>query len=124
MEECVAGTLNPGDHFGEISLIYGCTRTASVVANNYCTLSRLNKHHFEELVQKYPELIQKFKDKIFKYEDHVKLFLEKTIDSISYFKFLSHHAKHEILYKFKRLPFEKNGYLFKIGDIAKQLFVI
>jgi CRP-like cAMP-binding protein len=124
VEECVARTLNPGDHFGEISMIYGCPRTASVIANNYCTLSRLTKHHFEELVQKYPELISRFKDRVFHYDDHVKLFLEKVIDSISYFKFLSHHAKHEILYKFKRVNFEKGGMLFKIGDIAKQLFVI
>jgi CRP-like cAMP-binding protein len=50
VEECVARTLNPGDHFGEISMIYGCSRTASVIANNYCTLSKLTKPHFEELV--------------------------------------------------------------------------
>jgi CRP-like cAMP-binding protein len=56
-EECVARTLNPGDHFGEISIIYGCPRTATVSANNYCTLSKLSKQNFEELVQKYPELI-------------------------------------------------------------------
>mmetsp|Transcript_23886 Transcript_23886/g.23571 ORF Transcript_23886/g.23571 Transcript_23886/m.23571 type:complete len:268 (-) Transcript_23886:412-1215(-) len=123
-EECTARTLNPGDHFGEISIIYGCSRTASVVANNYCTLSRLSKAHFEELVQKYPELIQKFKDRIFHYDDHVKLFLEKAIDSISYLKYLSHHAKHEILFKFKRMNLEKGGFLFKIGDIAKQTFII
>ena len=43
-------TLNPGDHFGEISMIYGCPRTASVSANNYCTLSKLKKLNFEELV--------------------------------------------------------------------------
>ena len=56
-EECTARTLNKGDHFGEISVIYGCPRTASVHANNYCTLSRLSKQNFDELVQKYPELI-------------------------------------------------------------------
>lgn len=57
IEETKARTLNSGAHFGEISLIYNCTRTATVLANNYCTLAKLTKHHYDELVQKYPELI-------------------------------------------------------------------
>lgn len=50
IEDTLARKLNPGAHFGEISLIYGCTRTATVVANNYCTLAKVSKHHFEEIV--------------------------------------------------------------------------
>lgn len=50
IEQTKARTLNPGAHFGEISLIYNCPRTATVVANNYCTLAKLTKPHYEELV--------------------------------------------------------------------------
>lgn len=56
---------------------------------------------------------------IYRYNDNVKLFLEKAIDQIPYFKNQSHSIKHEILYKMKRLHFEKGGHLFKIGDIAE-----
>ena len=124
IEETKARTLNPGAHFGEISLIYGCARTSTVVANNYCTLAKLTKTHYEELIQKYPELIQRFKEMIFRYNDNVKLFLEKTLDQIEYFKYLSHSVKHDILYKMKRVHFEKGGYLYKIGEIAHQMFII
>lgn len=50
VEETKARTLNVGDHFGEISMIYNCQRTATVVANNYCTLAMLTKPHFDELM--------------------------------------------------------------------------
>jgi len=65
-------------------LIYGCARTASAVANNYCTVAKLSKKHFDELITKHPKFLQNFKDKIYHYDDNVKLFLEKSFDSINY----------------------------------------
>jgi CRP-like cAMP-binding protein len=34
-------TLKRGDHFGEIGVIYGCKRTASVISQGYCTYAQL-----------------------------------------------------------------------------------
>ena len=45
-EDAVVKTLYPGNHFGEISLIYHCARTATVTAQNYCTLARLTKDKY------------------------------------------------------------------------------
>ena len=42
-------TLQDGDHFGEIGLIYGCRRTASVESANYGTLAMLTKSNYLEL---------------------------------------------------------------------------
>jgi len=38
--------LGPSDYFGEISLIYGCKRTATVVSRKYTTLAVLSKPKF------------------------------------------------------------------------------
>ena len=35
--------LRPGHYFGEISLIFGCERSAKVIATKYCTLAKLNR---------------------------------------------------------------------------------
>ena len=61
-------------------MLYGCPRSASVIANNYCTMAKLKKLHFDELIHKFPKLLPKFKEKIFHYDDNVKLFLEKSLD--------------------------------------------
>jgi CRP-like cAMP-binding protein len=48
--------LRPGDYFGEISLIYGCKRTATVVSSKYSTLAMLKKDSYKEVLIEFPEL--------------------------------------------------------------------
>ncbi len=67
-------------------MLYGCARTASVKANNYCTLAKLSKKNFDEMIHKTPQLVDKFKQSIYHYDDNIKLFLEKSFDSINYLK--------------------------------------
>ncbi len=76
--------LYSGEHFGEISLIYSCMRTATVTSNNYCTMAKLSKEKFHEIHLKFPELVPQLKKRIYLYDDSVKLFLEKGLDQISY----------------------------------------
>lgn len=42
-------SLQDGEHFGEIGLIYGCRRTATVESTNYGTLAMLTKTKYLEL---------------------------------------------------------------------------
>jgi CRP-like cAMP-binding protein len=48
-------SLNPGDHFGEIGIVYSCLRTASAITNDYCTFARLPIKNYERLVGEIPE---------------------------------------------------------------------
>ncbi len=105
-------------------MIYGCARTATVIANNYCTVAKMSKAHFEELVHKFPKLMSKFLDKIYHYEDNVKLFLEKSFDQIDYLHSVPSKVKHELMYKLEKQNFEKDGFLFKCDDIATNMYII
>jgi voltage-gated potassium channel len=52
----VHGTLEDGDYFGDLSLILGEKRTASVKALTYCEIFILIKEDFNGIKDKYPEI--------------------------------------------------------------------
>ena len=49
------GTLNEGDHFGEIAMIYKCKRSATVYSSNYNTFASIDKPRFREVISEFPE---------------------------------------------------------------------
>jgi len=49
-------TLQNGDHFGEVSLIYGCKRTATVTSIKYGTLGFIPRTAYKEAIFKYQEV--------------------------------------------------------------------
>lgn len=53
-EKIVLETSQPGDIFGEVSLLDGGARTATVVALNEVSLLCLDRRHFEVYVRQYP----------------------------------------------------------------------
>ena len=46
--------LLPGNYFGEVALLFNCLRTATVRANNYCTIAELSKENFDEMIMLFP----------------------------------------------------------------------
>ena len=47
-------SLNQGEYFGEISILYETPRTATVKSSNYCTLASLSKRTFFDLCNNFP----------------------------------------------------------------------
>jgi hypothetical protein len=54
-------TLNDGDYFGELSLVLGEKRTASVKALSFCEILLLTKEKFIEIKREYPEFMEVLK---------------------------------------------------------------
>jgi|TARA_B110001450_G_C17352267_1_gene372076 CRP-like cAMP-binding protein len=48
-EDKIVRVLQPGDHFGEISMIFNCQRSATVKAEDYCTCATLNKAAYQDI---------------------------------------------------------------------------
>ena len=48
-EEKICRYLDAGDHFGEISMLYQCKKSASVIASNYITCAKISRANYSEL---------------------------------------------------------------------------
>lgn len=55
----VVATLGPGDFFGEMAVIAGVPRTATVTADTDMTLEALNRREFSTLLDESPKLAKK-----------------------------------------------------------------
>lgn len=55
-------TLKAGDYFGEMSLLTGEKRSATVIANSDCESLKIDKMSFAEVLQSNPELLQKLSE--------------------------------------------------------------
>ena len=76
-EHVAVKLLSPGSYFGEIGLIYGCLRTASIVSRGYDILARLTKERFKDLIIDHPELLEFMKKQVSKYRYRKRDFVKK-----------------------------------------------
>lgn len=49
-------TLGPGDHFGDISMLYKVMKSSTVVASQYCTCAMLTRRNYNLLAETYDDL--------------------------------------------------------------------
>jgi len=114
-EEKIVNVLGPGDHFGEIAMLYSCPRSATVVSENYITCSKISRQKYNELLTYYPSFNNKIREHIKYYCDPLKIFLEISINQIDFFKNLGKLIKNEIIFNLRVLNLDKGKYLFKKG---------
>ncbi|MGA1791436.1 MAG: peptidase domain-containing ABC transporter [bacterium] len=60
--------LRKGDFFGELSMLKGIERSASVQALTSCRLLMLRRESFQMMIDNYPEFIAQIEDKISEYD--------------------------------------------------------
>jgi CRP-like cAMP-binding protein len=54
--------IEPGNIFGEVALINGLRRTASVRSKVHCTVGAISDENFEELIRHFPEVKNRMKE--------------------------------------------------------------
>ena len=94
--------LKAGDFFGEISLLFGCRRTATVKAKQYCECACIKKQEFLQLIANHNIFKQYLTMNIMKeYDDELRLFLVNCLKKIDYLSeigedILTHLSMHMI----------------------------
>jgi len=102
------GLLTEGDHFGEISLLYKCPRTASIVSRNYNTITRITYDKYRDVSNVFPKYAPLLKKYSFQYNDPNKRFLINAVRRIDYFKLgLSDWSLHDLIYRFRTVSFDE-----------------
>lgn len=78
--------LIEGDHFGEVSMIYNCARTGTVISRNYNTLCHLSYQRYRLLISEFPIYEKELKRLIFQYDDDRKKFMVKQVQKTECFR--------------------------------------
>ena len=135
-------TLDIGDHFGEIHLLYRCARSATVRSNNYNTLARLKYDNFKDLISEFPEYEQCLRDHVINTYGIPKpgqtnerkgkppvidpriAFLSKTIKRVTYLRNISDPIFFDIMFSLKPLKCEKDQLVLAEDSSADSLMFI
>lgn len=104
------GTMTPGKVFGELAILYNCTRTASVRALSNCKLWAIDRQIFQSIMMKTG--LQKQKD----YMNFLK--------SISYFKNLPDETLSNIADVLEESYYENGSYIIRQGARGDTFYII
>ena len=82
--------LSSGNYFGEVSPMFGCKRSATVMARNFGTYGELKKDSMTQLMDEYP-LVKVFlwENIMSIYDDDLRLFLSASLSGIDYLQRLA-----------------------------------
>jgi len=61
-KEIYVREIEPGNIFGEVALINGLRRTASVRSKVHCTVGAISEESFGELIRYFPEVKNRMKE--------------------------------------------------------------
>ena len=119
-----ANTLGSGDLFGEVALLNGWRRTATVKASNYSTIAYLTKENFNHIFNKDAGSLKILKEGRKKYQDEWKVFLKSNLKNIDYMKRLPNEVIEEISYYLKEEFYESESIIFEAGAPVDKVYFI
>lgn len=104
-------TRSVGDYFGELSLLHGQPRAATVVAQEDVTLICIDKSTFINMLGPLREVI----------DDNIRAFALQDIDI---FRELSTEKRTEMFKLFEKVYFAKDAVIIREGDVDTMFYVI
>jgi CRP-like cAMP-binding protein len=117
--------LVEGQHFGDISLLYDCRRTASVVSRNFNTFGRLNYPGYRSVVNKFPFFQALLKKYVAHYQDPLKDFLMASLKKVPHLtQALTHSHLSELLYSFRPVYFNEGQHILQQDSTADHMLLI
>jgi len=111
----VLGTIIPGEGFGELALLEGGVRTATVTALEPAELWSLGRGHFNRWVKERVEVAARIRA----YRDE-----RESMARLPFFKGLSGQALERVASRLRTARFEDGEHVFQAGDPADRYYVV
>lgn len=117
--------LYPSDFFGEVSLLTGARRTATVVTANFCTLAVLAEEKFREIMESFPSLRSGLLAYgVEKYSETWKVGVMAVLAQIPYFSTCSKSELTQVFYALKTERYEGDSKLADRGERADCFYIV
>ena len=98
-KEVFVRDIEPGSIFGEVALLNGLRRTASVLSRIHCTVGALSEETFNELVRNFPEVRNHMQEQCRKYDDHWKDYKINVLANIHYLRNVPYNVREDLHYR-------------------------
>ena len=116
--------ISTGQHFGEIALLTGCKRTATIQTKNYSTIGELKTASFKELCRIYPDTKARLRSNLANYQDHYKIWQKLQLKNVIYFQDLQNDTTEFLNYKIEQVEYEEGAIIFKNGRELERLYIL
>ncbi len=103
--------------FGEVSLLFGCRRTTTVKAKQYCECAYLPNEAFLQILASHPVYKQfLIKNIMCNYDDELRIFLVQVLNQITYFKNLPEEVLIHLSMSMVAYSADKDSLLYNCKD--------
>ena len=103
-------TYQPGEAFGELSLLYNAPRAATIIANEECLLWRLDRETFNHIVK------DAANKKRAKYEEF--------LSQVALFSTMEPYERSKLSDAFKEITVKEGEYIIREGEAGNDLFLL
>ena len=118
------GVLRKGAYFGELALLNGGKRTASVKALNYSSVAALSADRFKEMKKEFPSIIEMFKGYAMEYKDSVRVFIKSSMSYLDLFESCDEKTLHDIFITMKAEEYNEGTIIQKRHKIPSEVIFI
>lgn len=124
-EQIFVRTLESGNFFGEISSLYGCKRSATVKAIDYCVYGELDPKETLAIFEMDPAVKRRFeKHAVDTYDDRTRMFLIHSLRQVDYLEDAPFELISELAYTLKWFQLERGSNIFKTDQICNFMFIV
>ena len=124
-KEIYVRRLDEGEHFGEVSIVYNCQRSASVISMNYNTFATINWEAYKRLIQEFPEYEScLMRHVVTTYYDHRIKFITNMLKRVEYLDLVPQDILFELMFALKEKKVDKEGIVLEQERLIESIYFI